>query len=120
MNRIGIYYAYWTHDWDADFHPFVDKVAALGFDLLEVNGGTVGRMTPEERRRLKQHADDAGIGLSFCIGLPPAYDIAAEDRAVRERGIGFLKQMAAAIGEMGGGTLSGIIYSSWPANLPSG
>lgn len=120
MNRIGIYYAYWTHDWDADFHPFVDKVAALGFDLLEVNGGTVGRMTPADRKRLKQHAADAGIGLSYCIGLPPAYDIAAEDRAVRERGVAFLNQMATAIGEMGGGALSGIIYSSWPANLPAG
>jgi len=20
MNKIGIYYAYWTHEWDADFH----------------------------------------------------------------------------------------------------
>jgi hypothetical protein len=49
MNKIGIYYAYWTHEWDADFHPFIDKVAALGFDLLEVMepflmpGGQVGR-----------------------------------------------------------------------------
>ena len=41
MNKIGIYYAYWTHEWDADFHPFVDKVADLGFDVLEVNSGTV-------------------------------------------------------------------------------
>jgi hypothetical protein len=37
VSKIGIYYAYWTHDWDADFHPFVDKVADLGFDVLEVN-----------------------------------------------------------------------------------
>jgi D-psicose/D-tagatose/L-ribulose 3-epimerase len=53
MNKIGIYYAYWTREWDADFHPFVDKVAALGFDLLEVNGGTIARMEPGERQRLK-------------------------------------------------------------------
>ena len=38
-SKVGIYYAYWTHDWDADFHPFVDKVAGLGFDVLEVNAG---------------------------------------------------------------------------------
>ncbi len=38
MIKVGIYYAYWTHDWDADFHPYIDKVADLGFDILEVNG----------------------------------------------------------------------------------
>jgi D-psicose/D-tagatose/L-ribulose 3-epimerase len=120
MNKIGIYYAYWTHEWDADFHPFIDKVAALGFDLLEVNGGTIARMTPQERQRLKAHADAAQITLSYCIGLPQEYDIAAEERAVREKGIAYLQQMAQAIGELGGGMLSGIIYGSWPASLPAG
>jgi D-psicose/D-tagatose/L-ribulose 3-epimerase len=120
MSRIGIYYAYWTHDWDADFHPFVDKVADLGFDVLEVNAGTVANLTSEERGSLKAHADDKGIGLSFCIGLPKKYDIASEDRSVRETGIAFLKKMARAIGEMGGGNLTGIIYSYWPGTLPEG
>jgi len=119
MNKIGIYYAYWTHDWDADFHPFIDKVAELGFDVLEVNGGTIARMTPEERQSLKAHADDKGIILSHCIGLPPQYDIASEDETVRKNGIAFLQKMAEAIGEMGGGNLSGIIYSCWPATIPS-
>lgn len=120
MNKVGIYYAYWTHDWDADFHPYVDKVARLGFDLLEVNGGTIARMTSEERQHLKAHAEAAQISLSYCIGLPHAYDIASEDRAVRARGIAYLQQMAAAIGEIGGGMLSGIIYGAWPATLPEG
>jgi D-psicose/D-tagatose/L-ribulose 3-epimerase len=87
MNKIGIYYAYWTHDWDADFHPFIDKVAGLGFDVLEVNGGTIARMTSAERQSLKAHADDKGIVLSHCIGLPPQYDIASKDETVRKNGI---------------------------------
>ncbi|MBM4466702.1 MAG: sugar phosphate isomerase/epimerase [Chloroflexi bacterium] len=120
MNKIGIYYAYWTHDWDADFHPFIDKVAELGFDVLEVNGGTIAHMTSEERQSLKAHADDKGIILSHCIGLPPQYDIASEDEIVRKNGIAFLQKMAEAIGEMGGGNLSGIIYSCWPATMPEG
>src|SRR3989304_3628399 len=119
MNKIGIYYAYWTHDWDADFHPFVDKVAGLGFDILEVNGGTIGSMNTVERKSLKAHADDKGLILTYCIGLPRQYDIASEDRSVRAGGIGYLKQMASAIGEMGGGKLGGILYSCWPATMPS-
>lgn len=120
MNKIGIYYAYWTHDWDADFHPFVDKVADIGFDILEVNAGTIANMTRPERLALKSHADDRGITLSYCIGLTKDHDPASEDPATRQRGVDFLKQMASAIGEMGGGVLGGIIYSYWPATLPGG
>ena len=120
MSKIGIYYAYWTHDWDADFHPFVDKVADLGFDVLEVNAGTVAGMTAEEHQSLKAHADDRNIELSFCIGLPKQYDVASEDAAVRDTGIAYLEKMAAAIGNFGGGNLTGIIYSYWPGTLPEG
>jgi D-psicose/D-tagatose/L-ribulose 3-epimerase len=120
MNKIGIYYAYWTHDWDADFHPFIDKVAELGFDVLEVNAGTIACMASEERQSLRAHADDKNIILSHCIGLPHRYDIASENEAVRENGIAYLDKIAEAIGEMGGGNLSGIIYSSWPATMPEG
>ena len=120
MNKIGIYYAYWTHEWDVDFHPFIDKVSDLGFDVLEVNAGTVGNMTAAERRSLKVHADDRGLTLTYCIGLPREYDIASPDQVVRSNGIAYLQQMARAIGEMGGGKLGGIIYGSWPATMPRG
>jgi len=120
VNKIGIYYAYWTQEWDVDFHPYIEKVSELGFDVLEVNAGTVGNMTKDERQRLKAHADDKGLTLTYCIGLPHEYDIASADKEVRENGIAYLKQMAEAIGEMGGGNMGGIIYSSWPATMPAG
>ena len=120
MNQIGIYYAYWTHEWDADFHPFIDKVADLGFDILEVNAGTVARMTSDERRRLKAHADERQIALTYCVGLPHDYDVASPVATVRRRGIELLQQMARAVGEMGGGKIGGIVYGAWPAALPNG
>lgn len=120
MNKVGIYYAYWTHEWDSDFHPFIDKVSNLGFDVLEINAGTVVNMTSDERRSLKAHADDKTLVLTYCIGLPHEYDIASPDKAVRDRGVAYLQQMATAIGEMGGGKMGGIIYSAWPATMPRG
>jgi D-psicose/D-tagatose/L-ribulose 3-epimerase len=120
MIKIGIYYAYWTHEWDADFHPFLDKIADLGFDILEVNGGTIANMTRAERKSLKTHADEKNITLSYCIGLPAKYNIASEDKAVSAAGVAYLQKMAAAIGQMGGGQLGGILYSYWPATLPAG
>ena len=92
MNKIGIYYAYWTHNWDVDFVPFVGKVKRLGFDILEVNSGTVTNMSNVERDRLKSAAQKAGIELTFCIGLTRDYDLASEDVSVRQKGIEFLKK----------------------------
>jgi D-psicose/D-tagatose/L-ribulose 3-epimerase len=120
MNKIGIYYAFWTHDWDADFHPYVDKVADLGFDILEVNGGTIASMTAAERKSLIDHANSRGITLSYCIGLPAQFDVASPEDATRKRGLTYLGQIIQGIGEMGGGNLGGIIYSYWPAALPEG
>jgi D-psicose/D-tagatose/L-ribulose 3-epimerase len=120
MNKIGIYYAYWAHNWDADFVPFVAKVKRLGFDILEVNSGTVTRMSNRERDRLKGAADRAGIELTYCIGLTAQYDIASPNAAVRREGIKFLRQSAEMLRYMGGKQLGGIIYSSWPGKLPTG
>lgn len=120
MNKIGIYYAYWTHDWDADFVPYVAKVKELGFDILEVNSGTVTHMANPERDRLKSAAERAGIELTFCIGLSAGYDISSEDAAVRKNGIDFLKQQAEMVKYMNAKKLGGIIYGSWPGKLPPG
>ncbi|MEA5032416.1 MAG: hypothetical protein VB025_09745 [Sphaerochaeta sp.] len=68
MRKVGIYYAFWTHEWDVDFIPFIKKVGKLGFDQLELNGGTIVHMKAQERCDLKQLADDHGIALSYGIG----------------------------------------------------
>ena len=118
MNKIGIYYAYWTRNWDADFVPFVSKVKGLGFDILEVNAGTVANMPDAELARLRATALAEGIELTACIGLTKDYDIACDDAAVRRNGVEFLKQQARALHKVGIKTLGGILYSSWPGKLP--
>ena len=32
----GIYNAYWTHEWSADYESYIPKVKDLGFDVLEI------------------------------------------------------------------------------------
>ena len=116
--KVGIFYAYWVHNWDADFHPFVEKAGDLGFDVLEVNAGTVAHMTAEARSSLKAHAEDRGLDLSYVVGLQHQYDVSSENESVRKNGIRFLKTIAEAVGEMGGGPVGGIIYGAWPDTLP--
>ena len=120
MNPIGIHYGYWTQDWNVDFVPFTSRAKHLGFDVLEVNAGTVARLSVPERDRLKKAADDAGIKMTYCIGLTPDLDLVSADAATRDRGVAFLGEMARAIQYVGGNCLSGIIYSSWPRKLQPG
>jgi D-psicose/D-tagatose/L-ribulose 3-epimerase len=120
MRTVGIYYAFWTHQWDADFLPFVPKVKKLGFDLLEVNGGTIAKMNAADRDRLAGAARDAGLKLSYGIGLPAEYDVSSLDESVRQRGLAFMKQMISNVGDMGGGIICGTVHSTWPATLPKG
>jgi D-psicose/D-tagatose/L-ribulose 3-epimerase len=120
MNKIGILYAYWTRNWTVDFNPYVDKTAELGFDVLEVHAGVVTDMTPDERKKLKDHADKRGIELCYCIGLSPEYDLASPDKSVQLNGIRYLQKMCGAVGEMRGKMVSGIVYGCWPTRLPEG
>ena len=34
--KYGIYYAYWEHEWQADYRKYIEKAASLGFDILEI------------------------------------------------------------------------------------
>lgn len=120
MNKIGIYYAYWTQQWDADFVPFVTRVKRLGFDVLEVNAGTVVRLSSRERDRLRLAAERAGLELTYCIGLPARLDPAAESAATRQAGVRFLIRCAQTLRTMGHQQLGGIIYGAWPGRLPPG
>lgn len=113
--KIGIYYAYWQQEWDAaDFIPYVKKVKSLGFDVLEVNAGSIADNDKDSRQRLKNAALENGIELSACIGLPPNMDIASSDAHKRKAGIARLKKISYAIKDCGIQKLSGIIYGAWP------
>lgn len=115
--KIGIYYAYWTHNWDADFIPFLIKVKNLGFDILEINAGTIAEMGLSDRAKLKKAAIDQGIEMSCCIGMPPSSDIASSDYNIRKAGIAHLDRIGNAMVDCGIQKLSGIIYSSWPGDF---
>ncbi len=116
-NKVGIYYAYWTRDWNVDFVPYLTRARRLGFDVLEVNAGTIAVMGGEERRLLKEAAADAGISMSCCIGLPPESDLASSEPSIRTAGIRHLNRIADAMKACGIDRLTGIIYSSWPGIL---
>jgi D-psicose/D-tagatose/L-ribulose 3-epimerase len=117
-NKVGIFYAYWEHDWDTDFMPYVGRVRNLGFDVLEINAGTFARMSTDAQDALAKKASENGITLTLCIGLPRKMDTASPDARCRKNGIAFLVNSARTMRRVGIQTISGILYGTWPSTLP--
>lgn len=120
MRKIGIYYAFWTNDWDVDFIQFIPKVKKLGFDILEINGGTIVSWTEFARQNLVNQARSEGIELSYGLGNTIDHDVSSPDEKVRECGVRFMTEMIKSIGRMGGGVIQGSTYCAWPNKPPKG
>ncbi|MDR1108878.1 MAG: sugar phosphate isomerase/epimerase [Spirochaetaceae bacterium] len=115
---VGIFYAYWVHEWDVDFLPFVDRVKRLGFDLLELHAAVLADKSREYRLKIKETAERAGIALSYGMGLEEQYDVSSLNEERRLAGVARMKQIIRGVGEMGGGLISGTVHSYWPAVFP--
>ena len=120
MNRIGMHYGYWTQYWGSEPLQFVQRAKKCGFDILEVNAPKVTLMSNAERDVLRGAVADAGLGLTYSIGMTADMDLASEDAGTRQKGIAFLQKVARAMKYMGGTILAGINYSSWPRKLLPG
>jgi D-psicose/D-tagatose/L-ribulose 3-epimerase len=114
MNPVGIHFGYWTQYWGTEPIEFVEKAKKCGFDILEINAPKVTRMSDAERDALKGAAADAGLELTYSIGMTADMDMTSEDAATRKKGVAFLQDVAQAMKYMGGTVLAGINYSSWP------
>jgi D-psicose/D-tagatose/L-ribulose 3-epimerase len=118
MNKIGIYFAYWTDKWTGNYKYYVDKVARLGFDILEVQPDLLLSMSKAELENLRQLAIDRGLELTYVIGFPQDKDLASESASVRQAGLDYAIKLLDVIHFMGGKVFSGINYSAWPAVFP--
>ena len=81
----GIYYAYWEHEWDGDYHYYIDKVAKLGYDILEIAAGPLPEYSDGDLQALKEHAKEQNIRLTGRS--IPAGRLIIRNRLTR-RGIG--------------------------------
>jgi D-psicose/D-tagatose/L-ribulose 3-epimerase len=117
MNKIGMYYSYWIINWEATYSSFVPMVADLGFDIFEVNSSRLLAAGSQELAKLKQVAEEKQIELTYCTALSKDNDISSENAAIRACGIELLKKNLQLIHDMGGCSLSGVIYGAWGRSL---
>lgn len=116
MNKIGMHYGFWSHNWDEiDYPPLIEKVARLGFDLCEVASAEFGYYSDDKLRELKRCADDNGVGFTYSIGLGGEHDLASDDPTVRENGVRHVTRILESMPKVGATILNGVSYAGWQA-----
>lgn len=114
--KYGIYYAFWERTWGADYDPYIDKMAKLGFDILEISCAGLKDMPEDKIKALKEHADEKGIALTGGYGPKASESLASEDPAVVENGIRFWSETFPVLEKLGITTVGGGLYGYWPAD----
>ncbi len=112
--KFGTLYAYWTHEWRADYSRYLEKAKEIGFDILEISAGNLLDMSREELTALRRQAERLGIEITSNIGPAKCYDVGSCDPAVRERGILYLSDIMERMTVIGSDTLVGVMYTYWP------
>lgn len=118
--KYGIFYAYWVSEWGGDYLKYVDKVAGLGFDILEIGGQMLTDYSGEQIKELRDRAKSAGIELT--VGYGPAYEhnIGSSDQKIKKNGIDWYKRLFEVMEELDSHMLGGPIYSYWPVDYTRG
>ena len=80
--KIGIYYAYWEHEWGGDFLPYIKKCRKLGFDVLEVACGDFFKENDSYFKELRACAEEEGMILTGGYGPRPIHNLASTDSAL--------------------------------------
>jgi len=112
--KFGTLYSYWGNQWSCDYLETAKKIAGLGFDIMEVGAGHLIAMSDQEISSLKNLAKDLGLTITSNIGPAKDKDVAAADKATRDRGIQYLSDIMKAMNKLDSRTLVGVQYTYWP------
>lgn len=114
--KHGIYYAYWEQQWQADYLPYIRKVARLGFDILEIAATPLVSYSDLHLKELRDCAAENGIILTCGHGPNPSQNLASADPAIRANARAFFTDLLQRLEKLDIHVIGGGIYSYWPVD----
>jgi len=119
MNKIGMFLNFWEKNWNADYIYYLNKIADLGFDILEFQAQPLLEMSKSKLDEIKKAAKDRNVEITYSLGLESKYDVSSPDASIRANGLEFLKKIVEIVAYMDGKIISGISYAAWgtPAGI---
>jgi len=112
--KHGIYYAFWENEWNAEFRYYIEKVARIGFDVLEIAAHHINAYDGKKLAEIRQCAKDNGIILTAGIGPSKEKNLSSPDAAVRKAGKAFFEETLDNLAKLDIHLIGGALYSYWP------
>lgn len=111
--KYGIYYAYWNDSWNANnYLNYVDKVAKLGFDILEINASPLSEYSDKQVNELRKRAKDNNIILTAGYGPIAEHNMGIKNK--RNQILDWYKKVFSNMQKLNINIIGGAIYSYWP------
>ena len=112
--KYGIYYSYWESEWGGDSLLYIEKIARLGFDLVELPARYLYKLDDAGLAAIRESAKRHGVVLTAGLGPPKDQCLASPDEAVRRAGRDYFKQTLTALAKLDIHAIGGALYSHWP------
>ncbi len=80
--KFGIYFAFWETEWKADYEKYIQKVAGLGFDILEISCAPLPDLSKDQLLHLKRVAEEYGVTLTAGYGPSAEQNLSSTDPAI--------------------------------------
>jgi len=87
----------------------IDKVKAIGFDLIEI---CVEDANTIDVAAIRARAAQAGVGVTICGAFGPSRDMSSEEGQVRKAALDYLKRCIDFAAELGSPFISGPMYAA--------
>ncbi|HBP38564.1 MAG TPA: dolichol monophosphate mannose synthase [Clostridiales bacterium] len=114
--KIGIYYAFWEQQWQADYRYYIAKAARLGFDILEIACTPLPAYSRQQLTEIRDLARDCGLTLTAGHGPSAGQNLGSPDPAIRKQAVNFYTDLLQRLQILDIHILGGGIYSYWPAD----
>lgn len=114
--KYGIYYAYWERQWEADYFKYIEKVAKLGFDILEIAATPLPSYSTETLRALCDCAKANGVTLTVGHGPSASQNLGSADPIIRKNAVAFFTDILKRMEILDAHTIGGALYSYWPVD----
>ena len=114
--KYGIYYAYWEKQWGGEYIPYVERVAGLGFDILEISCASLIDMSDQQIEELRFASENYGITLTGGYGPKASENIASDDAAVVANALNFWNKTFRVLEKLDIRMVGGGLYSYWPVD----
>jgi D-psicose/D-tagatose/L-ribulose 3-epimerase len=117
--KFGIYYSYWEQEWSADYLKYVEKVAKLGFDVIEIAAHHLNSYSPAHIVEVGRSARANGVTITAGLGPSHQRNLSSADPAVRKAGRAFFEETLTKLAKLDIRVIGGALHSYWRSIIRS-